>query len=204
MAMRHHTYSKLIGFLKISLPLVALAVLGTVFLITTDDGFDPGFTFSPAEFNALESGSYLDNPRINGLTAKGDLFRLSADRIEPESLDLDTLIATNLRSNIEFAQGQSVEIIADTGRIESEGELLVFPDGAHIITSDGYEGILLTLTANLRSGQISGELIDVNGPLGQISAEIFHITGITKDSGRNQVLSFEKNVMVTLNTQEQE
>ncbi len=202
MAMKHHHYTRLINLLKIGMPLVALAVLGTVFLITADDGFDPGFTFSPAEFSALESGNFLDNPLINGRTTKGDVFSLSADIIEPESRFLRLLTATNLISNFNFASGEAAQISAQTALLDTQKNTLVFPDGAHIITSDGYEGTLQTLTANLRNGEISGEMIDVTGPLGHISAEIFHISSIAKGSGGNRVLSFEKAVKVMLNTAE--
>ncbi len=202
MAMKHHTYTRMIGILKISLPLMALAVLGTVFLITKDDGFDPGFTFSQAEFDALESGSYLDNPQINGKTENGDVFSLTAERIEPETRELQRIIAINLVSNFEFASGVSAEIIADTAEILMGGKLLVFPDGARIITSDGYDGTLETLTANLETGQISGEMIKADGPLGHISAEIFHISSVGDGSSENRVLRFEKAVKVTLDTTE--
>ncbi len=202
MAMKHHTYTKLIGVLKIILPLLALGVLGTVFLITSDDGFDPGFTFSQAEFDALESGSFLDNPQINGRTGKGGIFSLTADRIEPETNQLKHITAINLTSLFEFPSGESAKIIADTALIDNEAQLLIFTDGAHITTSDGYEGVLRTLTANLRNGEISGEMIEVDGPLGHISAEIFHISSVVKGSRENRVLSFEKAVRVTLNTTE--
>jgi len=202
MAMNHHTYSKLIGFLKIILPLIALAVLGTVFLITKDDGFDPGFTFSQAEFDALESGSFLDNPQINGKTVNGDIFSLTAERIEPESREMQRVIASNLVSNFEFSSGISAEIIADTAEIHMGERLLVFPDGARIITSDGYDGTLKTLTADLETGQISGEMIEADGPLGHVSAEIFHISSVGDGNSGNRVLRFEKAVKVTLDTTE--
>ncbi len=202
MAMNPHTYTRMIGLLKIGLPLLALAVLGTVFLITTDDGFDPGFTFSQAEFDALESGSFLDNPQINGKTENGDIFSLTADRIVPESRDMQRIIASDLVSNFDFSTGKSAEIIADTAEILMREQLLVFPDGARIITSDGYDGTLATLTANLATGAISGEMIEADGPLGHISAEIFHISSIGDGSNENRVLSFEKTVRVTLNTAE--
>lgn len=202
MAMKHHTYTRMIGLLKIILPLMALAVLGTVFLITKEDGFDPGFTFSQAEFDALESGSFLDNPQINGKTADGDIFSLNAERIEPESQDLQRIIASNLVSNFDFTSGISVEIIADTAEILMGEQLLVFPDGARIITSDGYDGTLKALTANLETGYISGEMIEADGPLGHISAEIFRISSVGAGSNGNRVLSFEKSVKVTLDTAE--
>ncbi len=202
MAMKHHTYTRMIGLLKIILPLLALAVLGTVFLITKEDGFDPGFTFSQAEFDALESGSFLDNPQINGKTSDGDIFSLTAERIEPESQDLQRIIARNLVSNFDFASGISVEIIADTAEILMGEQLLIFPDGARIITSDGYDGTLETLTANLETGYISGEMIEADGPLGHVSAEFFQISSVGAGSNENRVLSFEKSVKVTLDTAE--
>ncbi|MBL4806073.1 MAG: hypothetical protein JKY31_02145 [Rhodobacteraceae bacterium] len=201
--MKHHTYSRLVGIAKIVLPLVALGVLGTVFLVTSDDGFDPGFTFTQSDFDALEAGSFLDNPQINGKTLDGDQFSLSADRIEPKSDNLNQIVATNLTSVFDFISGESAEIISDRAEIHTDIQMLYFWVGAHILTSDGYDGTVNSLTANLRTGEISGETVIVDGPLGHVSADLFQISKVTDDSGENRVLTFEKNVRVILNIEEQ-
>jgi len=202
MAMKHHNYSRLVGFMKIALPLVALGVLGTVFLITTDDGFDPGFTFSQAEFDALERGNFLANPRINGKTENGDIFSLIADSIAPQSSDLKLIFAVNLTSNFDFASGEQAEIIAESAIIDMVEQLLIFDTGADISTSDGYEGTVKTLTADLQTGNIYGTMIVTDGPLGHISADLFRISNVVTGSDENRVLSFEKSVKVTLNRAE--
>lgn len=202
MAMQHHTYTRLIGFLKITLPLVALGVLGTVFLITSDDGFNPGFAFSKSEFTELGAGNFLDNAQINGTTANGDAFSLLARRIEPETLKLDIINATDLTSHFDFASGESVVIISDFAIINNIDQLLIFPQGADITTNDGYSGTLETLTADLVSGAVSGQSLEADGPLGHISAEFFQISDVTPENDENRVLTFNKSVRVTLNIAE--
>ena len=182
------------------MPLLALALLGTVFLFTADDSYDPGFTFSDAEFDSLAQGSFLDNSKINGRTTQGDVFSIAADRIEPKTTDLSRIIAHNLTSRFDFVDGSFAEISAETAQIVNKEQLLHFPNGAHIVTSDGYDGAVQNLTANMKSGEISGEFIEAEGPLGHISAEKFHISNAINARGENQVLSFEKDVRVTLNT----
>ena len=202
MALQHHNYSRLVSLLKVGLPLVALFLLGTVFLLTADDSFDPGFTFTQAEFDALEQGSFLDNSNINGRTANGDVFSMMAERIEPQDRKLSRINAFDMVSDFDFVTGQSARISASVAQIVNADRTLLFPEGAYIVTSDGYEGSVESVIVNLETGDIYGSNIESDGPLGHISAERFHISSILKANSENRVLSFENAVNVVLNTPE--
>lgn len=195
--MQRDTYTRVVSTLKIVLPMIALGLLGTVFLITADDGFDTGFSFTQADFDALEEGNGLTNPRINAKTSRGDTFTLTAERISPQSGDVKVLIASNLSANLMSEQGRGAEVVAEVALLDLTKNVLVLSLGGNLVTSDGYDASVESLAVNIDTGTISGDRIEAAGPLGDISADNFRIT---IDDDENQVLWFEKNVRVTIST----
>lgn len=197
-------YTRVVSTLKIVLPLVALGVLSTVFLITADDGFDPVFTFSEADFEALEEGNGLTSPRVSGKTDKGESFNLTADRVEPQSGNLQILIATNMVARIASESGKSVEITSEIALMDLTENMLHLSLGGQLATSDGYFAQIDSMLANLKTGEITGEMIRADGEIGDISADNFRIIVDSTDNAENQVLWFENNVKVTIHIPEQE
>lgn len=197
-------YTRVVSTLKIVLPLVALGVLSTVFLITADDGFDPVFTFSEADFEALEEGNGLTSPRVSGKTDNGEVFNLTADRVEPQSGNIQILIATNMVARIASESGKSVEITSEIALMDLTENMLHLSLGGQLATSDGYFAQIDSMLANLKTGEITGEMIRADGEIGDISADNFRIIVDSTDNAENQVLWFENNVKVTIHIPEQE
>ena len=198
MARGHGIYSRVVAWLKILLPLIALAVLGTVFLITSDDGFEAGFTFSRADIETLETGSFIKNPQINGVTDMGEPFHLIAERILPQNGNNNFVEVVKLTGEFAFQSGDWVKIIADSALMDVQAQTIVFETGGQMETSDGNNARVDRLLVHLETGEISGEGILANGPLGRISADQFRIES---NEGENRVLWFENNVSMRYDLQ---
>jgi len=184
-------YSRTVAWLKIVLPLIALAVLGTVFLINSDNGFEAGFAFSKADLDTLESGSFLTQPQISGMTSKSEPFYLNAERIAPLPDDQNLVVITALSGGITFLSGGWVTLLADKAMMDINAQTVVFDSGGRMETSDGNQAQVATLRVNLTTGEIDGSGIDATGPLGMLSADTYRIDTI---EGENRVLWFENNV----------
>ncbi len=191
MARGHGTYSRMVTWLKILLPLLALGVLGTVFLINSDEGFEVGFSFSPADLDTLESGSFLNRPQIDGVTDKGEPFHLVAEKITPVGGDQNLVLVTALSGRFTFNSGDWVKLEAPGARLDIAAQTLLLEKGGTLETSDGNFATVRRLEAWLSSGEMRGNGIVANGPLGQISAEQFRIAAA---EGENRVLWFENRV----------
>lgn len=192
------TYSRMVAWLKVLLPLIALAVLGTVFLINTDDGFEAGFTFSKADIETLETGSFIANPQINGVTNKGEPFHLVAARIMPGEGDNNLVIIENLNGEFRFASGEWVKFIAESAVMDIQAQTIVFETGGQIETSDGNIAKVETLFVRLETASLRGTGIIANGPFGHISADRYRLD--TRE-GENRVLWFENNVKMQYDLQ---
>ncbi len=194
------TYTRVVSTLKIILPLIALVLLGTVFLITPDDGFDTGFSFTQADFDALEEGNGLTNPRITGKTAKGQTFNLTAARISPQAGDIKLLIATDLAARLDAGDGRVARIDSEVAMLDLTENTLSLSLGGHLRTSEGYDAQVETLYVDLNSGDITGGRIRATGKLGEISADSYRILVNSGENGENRMLWFENNVRVTIST----
>lgn len=198
MARGHGTYSRMVAWLKILLPLIALAVLGTVFLINRDDGFDAGFTFSKADLETLGAGSFITNPQINGMTDKGEPFYLVAERIIPRADDNNFVLIERLNGRFQFETGNWVKFIAESALMDIQAQTILFETGGQMETSDGNMANVSTLLIHLETAELAGAGIIANGPLGRISADRFRIEST---EGENRVLWFENNVKMLYDQQ---
>jgi lipopolysaccharide export system protein LptC len=191
MARGYGTYSRFVALFKILLPLVALVVLGTVFLFTSENTIESGLTFSRADVANLEAGNFIRNPQIDGQTTSGAPFFLTADEIKRQDDDENLLKVTALKGVFHDSTGGTVHIASKTAIIDMLAQTVVFNEGGEIVTSDGNMAEVKTLIVNLATGELSGTGIEADGPLGHISADDFRIE--SKD-GENHVLWFENNV----------
>lgn len=191
MARSHNSYSRMISWLKILLPLIALGVLGTVFLFNSEDSFEAGFTFSRADIETLGKGSYIKNPQINGMTQKGEPFHLLADEIRPLETDNSLVVITNLNVEFRFSSDIWAKVTSNSALMDVSAQTVWFETGGQLETSDGNVAIVDTLHLLMAAGELQGSGIVANGPLGQVSADNFRIES---NDGENRVLWFENNV----------
>ena len=193
MARRLGTYSRMVAWLKILLPLLAVAVLGTVFLINTDNGFESGFTFTKADRETLEAGSFLSHPQIDGMTNKGEPYHLTAEKIAPLRDDPNLVEVTSLSGDFRFLAGDKVTLAAESALFDIRAQTITLQTGGRIETSDGNIAEIKTLVVQIETGEMSGTGIEANGPLWQFSTDQF---GIEANDTENHVLWFENNVKV--------
>lgn len=191
MASRHRRYSRMVALLKILLPLIALGVLGTVFLVNKKESFDAGFTFSRADIATLEKGSFIKNPTVNGITRRGEPFHLLADEIRPQNADSSLVVITNMAVEFRFTSGAWAKVTSPSALMDIKAQTLWFETGGTLETSDGNKAEVKTLHLLMASGEVQGTGIVADGPLGRISAENFRIES---NDSENRVLWFENSV----------
>jgi lipopolysaccharide export system protein LptC len=68
MAVGPGLYSRVVAVLKVGLPLVAVGLLASLFVVQTDDRIGEGVVFSPGDVEALGSGLRISNPTFTGTT----------------------------------------------------------------------------------------------------------------------------------------
>lgn len=198
MGVRLGGYSRLVAITKVILPLVAIGLLGTVFLVTKEDSIDGGFTFSKADLASLESGLRIDKPRMFGSNPEGDIYNFAADALLPDSLTPSLVEAQRISGEIIYQTGNTIQLSAGKAEFVLDGNLLLLSDGILVVTSDGTRITGEGLLAELDTGTItSNGSISASSPLGSIQAGNFRVDRIGAEDAEKQMIWFENGVMLS-------
>lgn len=192
-------YSRYISIIKIILPLVAIALLATVFLFTTERTIEGGLNFSPADLVSLESGVLISKPRFSGSNAQGDEYNFSADLVRPDAPNPTSLKASGLSGEIIFLQGTSVQLSAGEADFAFDARTMRLTDGVAIVFSDGFRASSENLFAELDMGRLT-----TNGPvtalslMGNIQAGNLRVETEKHGEEENRMIWFENGVKLVI------
>jgi len=130
-------YSRLVAFLKVLLPLTALGLLSTLFLLSRS--VDPTATlpFGESEIDErLREGS-ITSPYFSGTTNAGDQIIITASKAKPGQ-DGAFAEAQDLSAVITRTNGQTVSLNALNGSFDPSGDFARFAGDVLIKTATGY------------------------------------------------------------------
>ena len=191
-------YTRLITITKVVLPLIAIGLLGTVFLVTNDEAQEGGFTFTKADLNSLESGMRIDKPRMFGSNPNGDLYNFVADALLPDSLTPSLVEAQQISGEIKYQTGGNIQLSAQKAEFMLEGNQIRLSGGMLAVMSDGARVTGEGLLAELDTGKLtSNGSVSVTSPLGSIQAGNFRVELIGEGDEEKQMIWFENGVMLS-------
>lgn len=171
MSRSDNRYSRFISWLKVLLPVSALALLSTMFMISK--AVDPTTALSYARVNlsALNGDQRIDNPRFSSVTKDGAAISFSARSAVPDREKTNVFSADILTAIIEMPEGGSVNIDAAKALIDGSSNLVDLSGGVTLVTSTDYEiatdGMVTALDVTF--AKTNGP-VEAQGPLGKISA----------------------------------
>lgn len=177
------TYSRFVRWLKIGLPLIALAILSAVFLLPRERSFDGGLIYSTADLIALGEGMNVDNPRFSGSTEKGEPFVVSADSAVPDGPDPEQIVLHAPRAALDLAD-RSLTLTAEGGELSPKTHRLELSGAVRLVTTDGYVVETAWVEADVRKGALRAPgRIRAEGPRGSIEAGSFRAERSTGGGG---------------------
>lgn len=162
-------HSRLVGWLKVALPLFALAILASLFLVTRR--VDPGsqLTLSEAELADRLREPRLSEPAFAGVTRDG--ARISVTAREARPAGTAPASAAEVRAEMITPDAARLTLTAGALRYLADGQELELSGDVLVSHSLGYEfrtgSFMLALD---RSGGESGGAVEGFGPPGQITA----------------------------------
>jgi len=130
-------YSRLVAWLKVLLPLTALALLSTVFLLSRN--IDPVSTipFADTEIQERLQGQQVTAPVFAGTSKSGDRISVSAGTMATRSSLKNA--AEDLSAQIDLASGTRVVLFSDRGEFDMTGGASTLEGNVVITTSTGYK-----------------------------------------------------------------
>ena len=200
MATYDNAYSRLVGWLKILLPLAALGLLSSMFLISGGPRGDDAIPF--AEIEELAREQRISQPAFSGVADDGSVVSVQARSARPEGGG--ALSVEGLSARLDATDGSHVTLAAGSGAILNGGREARLDGLVRMGTSTGYEIETMGLTAALDTGRVEslGE-IAARAPFGEITAG-----GLTVEPGPDETqgtrLLFHSGVRLVYEPQEEE
>ncbi|MHA6264345.1 hypothetical protein ACXYMO_14155 [Arenibacterium sp. CAU 1754] len=163
-------YSRMVAFFKVLLPLAALAILATLFLLSRGNDPDTAIPFAEKDVADRLRDQQITAPFFSGTAPNGDEIIVTATLARPGGQDTPAE-ATDVSARITAADGGRMTLDADKASVDLPADLATFSGDVRISTSTGY--VVRTEELNTRLHDLSGSApgtIKGTGPLGDFTA----------------------------------
>lgn len=160
----------MVGWLKVALPLLALGVLATLFLLS--DRIDPEAALPYAEVDVedLAREPRMTAPTYAGTTSDGASLTLTADEARPAAAGVPAE-AKVLVLELATPDGGRTELRAAEARVDQAERQMILSGGVLVSTDTGYQLETPEVLALMdRSGLESRGAVTATGPAGDIQA----------------------------------
>ncbi len=191
----NNLHSRLVAWMKIILPLAALGLLSTLFLLsrTIDPRTSVPVTAIDIEQRAREQGA--TSPVFAGVTENDDRIEMRAARARPIEGDMQHLLADDVDADIRPPEGGLIRVVADSADVRQKDFTATLLDNVVITTDSGYR--MTTEILETRFDTIFAESpvpVRGTGPVGDIDAD--RMVLISDDDTGDAHLLFTGNVKV--------
>lgn len=169
-------HSRIVGWLKVALPLAALVLLSTLFLVA--DRIDPeaAIPYAKVDVEDLARDPRMTAPAYAGTTSDGAALTLTAEAARPATGNR-VAEAEGISVTLTMPGGGSTDVSAATARLDTAAGQLALAGGVTVSTSSGYRVTTDGLMAELdRSAMESAGPVAAEGPAGRIEAQSFTLT----------------------------
>lgn len=191
MAQAGDAYSRLVSWLKILLPLIALAILSTLFLVSRSIDPSQSLPYSDTDVEGLAREQRIGAPAYSGTTLDGAAITVSAKSARPDDGG-KRMTADAPSARVELPGGRSLTIDAAGGSIDQTSGVATLQGRAVIATSDGYRLETDSVTARLDRTLVEADgPVDGTAPFGSLVADRMVLS---ETQGDGYVLRFEGGV----------
>ena len=172
-------HSRLVAWLKILLPLAALAILSTLFLVSNAVTPEDAIPYPEADVADRIREPRLTDASYAGMTSDGAALTLKAETARPGTPgSADAASAQGISGALETPDGGWTRMQAAQVRLDEAAQVMVLTGGVSLSNSTGYAVTLTGMDVALdRTGLYStGGPVTASGPAGEISAGAMELT----------------------------
>lgn len=188
-------YTHVVTALKLTLPLLAIGLLSTLFLFANAPDPEEAIPYAEVDVEQLAREQRLNQPRFAGLLDDGRELTLRARTMTPNfdttTARANAVFSENVTGRLVHSEDEFIDLDAATGRFDMNAQQADLAGGVTGQTNTGFtfrspdlRVVLTEFSATTTTG------VEVTGPTTVITAEAMELTG---PSGAS-VLSFTGNV----------
>jgi lipopolysaccharide export system protein LptC len=176
MAARDNLHSRVVFWLKIALPLAALVILSTLFLVARRIDTDAALPYTDINVEELARDRRMIAPQYSGVTSDGGAVTMDAETAWPDA-DGGNANAKAVVAAYDLKDGQRIDLVASTGGLDNDDGRMRLGGGVEIVTSSGYRMVTAGLDGALdRTELLSDGRVDAEAPYGTIEAGSMEIS----------------------------
>ncbi len=183
-----NTYSRVVAWTKVILPLLALALLSTLFLFSSTPDPEDAIPFAEVDVEELAREQSLGRPRFAGTLADGREVIFTAERAAPVTGMPNHISATEIEARVDLDETQILLIVAESGLFDLEAQVANLARSVGMTTSNGYQ-----LTTDLLQFHLGEFMAESPGPV------MVTGPGMTLEAGAMQVTGTEGQNLVVFN-----
>jgi len=186
-------HSRLVLWLKITLPLVALGLLATLFLLGRTIRPEDAIPYASVDVQDRMREPRLTQPAYAGMTSDGSALSIKAAEARPGVPgSQDAGQATALSALLELPTGGTATMMAGAGHLDAARGQVVLTDGVSLTASTGYRVTMPGVTVALKKTDVTSQgAVLASGPLGRIEAGAMHLG---QDPAGAYILDFTQGV----------
>jgi lipopolysaccharide export system protein LptC len=176
-------YSTMVAWAKVALPMIALALLSTLFLFSRTPDPEASLPFSDVDIDQLIREQRLSRPRFAGTLDDGREITLVADTASATVRDPNIIVMNKIESRVALSQDAALTLSADLGDLDLGTQIVTLTGSVIALTTDGYRMITERLTVAMDTMRLaSPEAIVLTGPGVTLEAGAMDMTGADGDA----------------------
>lgn len=153
-------YTRLVGLLKVLFPLIALALLSTLFLLSRSVDPETQIPFADTEIQERLRDQQITAPFFSGTTSSGDEIAFSAEKLTTPDGGTGANMAQDVRAELTLSDGALITVDADETTYDVAADRVELVGQVVIETSTGY-----TLRTDRIVAQMSSLNVESPGPV---------------------------------------
>lgn len=191
--MQTDRYSRTVTWLKVTLPLIAIGLLSTLFLLSRSIDPTASVPFADTEVRDRLLNRQVTGPYFSGTTANGDQIDFVAKTVTTPSGLTGANLAEDIFVTINMASGTQITVNADHGLFDLAADVSELTGDVLITTSAGYVIRSQELLARISQLDLtSPDVVTATGLGGDLSAGAMNIS--VKEAGDPAQLIFTNGV----------
>lgn len=169
--MQADRYSQLVGWLKVILPLMALALLSTLFLLSRAIDPESVIPFADKEIQDRLRSQQVTGPIYYSVTADGDRISFAAETLTKPENRPGANNARDVEITIDRSSGSTIVLTSQNGLLDIEKDLADLTGDVVIDTSTGYHIKSDRLTTLMSTIDVTSPgPVQADGPFGRLNA----------------------------------
>lgn len=184
MAIADNTHTRVVTWLKVALPLLALGILSTLFMVAESVDPDRAIPYADVDVDKILREQGITKPSFGGMTSDGVAVSIVADAVRPGQDNRERMTGTTLSAKLQLPEGGEIFIDSPEGIIDAGTREAILQGGAELKSSGGVtvntERIVTALDAAM--AESDGE-ITATAPAGKLTAGRMELTKREGDMG---------------------